>query len=62
MVIGFRAVENRRTTWLDAMRYIARYSPELVKLAGHISNGYIDITQLPRVYRKFSKTAAGMRA
>lgn len=44
MVIGFGAVENRRITWLDAMRYIGRYSFELVRLAGHISIRLLLIT------------------
>ncbi len=36
MVVGFGAVEDRRMTWLDSMRYVARYALELVKLAGHV--------------------------
>ncbi|MBW1753566.1 MAG: glycerophosphoryl diester phosphodiesterase membrane domain-containing protein, partial [Deltaproteobacteria bacterium] len=36
MVVGFGAVEDRRMTWLDSMRYVARYAFELVKLAGHV--------------------------
>ena len=36
MVVGFGAVEDRRVTWLDSMRYVTRYAFELVKLAGHV--------------------------
>jgi len=36
MVVGFGAVEDRRMTWLDSMRYVTRYALELVKLAGHV--------------------------
>ena len=36
MVVGFGAVEDRRMTWLDSMRYVARYALELVNLAGHV--------------------------
>ena len=36
MVIGFGAVEDRRVTWLDAMRYVTGHAFELVKLAGHV--------------------------
>lgn len=36
MVVGFGAVEDRRMTWLDSMRYVTRYASELVKLAGHV--------------------------
>jgi glycerophosphoryl diester phosphodiesterase len=36
MVVGFGAVEDRRMTWLDSMRYVARYTLELVKLAWHV--------------------------
>jgi glycerophosphoryl diester phosphodiesterase len=34
MVIGFGAMENRRVSWLDALRYVARYGRHLVTLAG----------------------------
>jgi glycerophosphoryl diester phosphodiesterase len=34
MVIGFGAIENRRVTWLEAMRYAYRYVMPLVHLAG----------------------------
>ena len=36
MVVGFGAVEDRRMTWLDSMRYVTRYALELVKLGGHV--------------------------
>ncbi|MEE9132377.1 MAG: glycerophosphoryl diester phosphodiesterase membrane domain-containing protein, partial [Gemmatimonadota bacterium] len=36
MLIGFGAVEGRRVTWLDAVRYVYRYAARLVRLAGHI--------------------------
>lgn len=36
MVVGFGAVEDRRMTWLDSIRYVTRYAFELVKLAGHV--------------------------
>jgi glycerophosphoryl diester phosphodiesterase len=36
MVVGFGAVEDRRITWLDSMRYVTKYTFELVKLAGHV--------------------------
>ena len=36
MVVGFGAVEDRRITWLDSMRYVAKYTFKLVKLAGHV--------------------------
>jgi glycerophosphoryl diester phosphodiesterase len=36
MVVGFGAVEDRRMTWLDSMRYVTRYAFELVRLAGHV--------------------------
>ncbi len=36
MVIGFGAVEGRRVTWLDAVRYVYRHVPQLVRLAEHI--------------------------
>jgi glycerophosphoryl diester phosphodiesterase len=36
MVVGFGAVEDRRMTWLDSVRYVTRYAFELVKLAGHV--------------------------
>jgi len=36
MVVGFGAVEDRRITWLDSMRYVTRYAFELVKLAGQV--------------------------
>jgi glycerophosphoryl diester phosphodiesterase len=36
MVIGFGAAEDRRVTWLDAIRYVTGHAFELVKLAGHI--------------------------
>jgi len=36
MVVGFGAIEDRRITWLDSMRYVTRYAFELVKLAGHV--------------------------
>jgi glycerophosphoryl diester phosphodiesterase len=36
MVVGFGAVEDRRMTWLDSIRYMTRYAFELVKLAGHV--------------------------
>ena len=36
MVVGYGAVEDRRMTWLDSMRYMTRYAFELVKLAGHV--------------------------
>jgi glycerophosphoryl diester phosphodiesterase len=36
MVVGFGAVEDRRMTWLDSMRYVTKYAFELVKLAGHV--------------------------
>ena len=34
MVIGFGAMEDRRVSWLDALRYIGRYGRQLVMLAG----------------------------
>jgi glycerophosphoryl diester phosphodiesterase len=34
MVIGFGAMEERRVSWLDALRYVARYGRQLVTLAG----------------------------
>jgi len=34
MVIGFGAVEGRRVSWLDALRYVAGYGRQLVMLAG----------------------------
>ena len=34
MVIGFGAIEDRRVSWLDALRYIVRYGRQLVTLAG----------------------------
>ena len=34
MVIGFGAMEDRRVTWLDAVRYVSRYGRQLVALAG----------------------------
>ena len=36
MLIGFGAVEGRRVTWLDAVRYVYRYAARLVRPAGHI--------------------------
>jgi len=36
MVVGFGAVEDRRITWIDSMRYVTKYTFELVKLAGHV--------------------------
>jgi glycerophosphoryl diester phosphodiesterase len=36
MVVGFGAVEDRRMTWLDSIRYVTRYTFELVKLSGHV--------------------------
>ena len=36
MVVGFGAVEDRRITWLDAMRYVTGHAFELVNLAGHV--------------------------
>ncbi len=30
MVVGFGAVEDRRMTWLDSVRYVTRYAFELV--------------------------------
>ena len=36
MVVGFGAVEDRSITWLDSMRYVTKYTFELVKLAGHV--------------------------
>ncbi len=36
MVVGFGAIEDRRMTWLDAIRYLTRYAVELVKLAGQV--------------------------
>jgi len=32
MVVGFGAVEDRRMTWLDSIRYVTRYAFELVYL------------------------------
>jgi len=34
MVIGFGAMEDRRVSWLDAVRYVVRYGHQLVTLAG----------------------------
>jgi len=34
MVIGFAAIEDRRVSWLDALRYIVRYGRQLLTLAG----------------------------
>jgi len=34
MVIEFGAMEDRRVTWLDALRYVGRYGHQLVTLAG----------------------------
>ncbi len=36
MTIGFGAVEDRRVTWLDGVRYVLRHAAQLVRLAGHI--------------------------
>ena len=36
MVIGFGAVEGRRITWLDALRYVFRYLAQLVRLGSQI--------------------------
>ena len=36
MVIGFGATEERRVTWLDAVRYVSKYAREMVALAGHV--------------------------
>ena len=36
MVIGFGATEERRVTWLDAVRYVSKYAHEMVALAGHV--------------------------
>ncbi len=36
MSIGFGAVEDRRVTWLDGVRYVLRHAARLVRLAGHI--------------------------
>jgi len=34
MVIGFGAMEDRRVSWLDALRYVVRYGRQFVTLAG----------------------------
>jgi glycerophosphoryl diester phosphodiesterase len=36
MVIAFGAAENRRVTWLDALRYIASHGRQVVILAGRL--------------------------
>ena len=36
MVVGFGAIKDRRMTWLDSMRYVTKYTFELVNLAGHV--------------------------
>ncbi len=36
MTIGFGAVEDRRVTWIDGVRYVLRHAAQLVRLAGHI--------------------------
>jgi glycerophosphoryl diester phosphodiesterase len=36
MTIGFGAVEDRRVTWLDGVRYVPRHTARLVRLAGQI--------------------------
>ncbi|MEJ2335376.1 MAG: glycerophosphodiester phosphodiesterase family protein [Gemmatimonadales bacterium] len=36
MTVGFGAVEDRRVTWLEGVRYVVRHGAELVRLAGHI--------------------------
>ena len=36
MVVGFGAVEDRRVTWIDSMRYVTGHAFGLVRLAGNI--------------------------
>lgn len=36
LVVGFGAVEDRRVTWLGAIRYVFRYAHVLVKMGGHV--------------------------
>jgi glycerophosphoryl diester phosphodiesterase len=36
MVIGFGAVEERQVTWLNAVRYVSKYSYQMVTLAGRV--------------------------
>jgi glycerophosphoryl diester phosphodiesterase len=46
MVIGIGATEDRRVDWLDAVRYVARYAPQMVPLAGRFL-GTVGLLALP---------------